>query len=353
MDSSEQAVAACRGTTLIEMVIALGILTVILSAMLGFLQFQGRITTTESSEVDIQSHLRRGIEDLCAEFTDAQLTGLDSNGLWATYMLPKKGKSGFPIPGPDNTAGAGSPNSPPFACSYSYGAQDFSGNWYPGGFYKLEFIDSVLPNDTVVESVIRTDLNKDGDMGDSYVFGQFRQSVYDSLSVSDKTRSPRAFRDFTWRCARMSVNGGAYTGGGNGFFYLRNDLSQNNDQRTDTFTDLNGDNVYEQPETFTDTNASGTMDLGDKLLNDYNLNGKYDERDSYTPFVDNNNNNVFDTADVMQAVKPHYGLDGSWTYYDACLRIRLMYIDRTAIPYTLRVAQTRVHIRNQLVPSSP
>lgn len=349
MDRSEQAVTASRGLTLVEMIVALGVFSLVIAALLSFLQSQGKIAVAESTEVEIQGHLRRGIEDLCSELADAQLTGLDTNGLWVTYMVPNKGTSGFPVPGPPSSgAGAG-----PFTCVYEFGARGFDNKWYHGGYYRIEFVDSTLSRDTIVESAIGMDLNQDGDMNDTYAFGQFRQTVYDAPANASPPGKAVDTRDFTWRCARLSINGGTYTGSGNGCFYLRQPMAGNNEQHSDTFTDTNGDNVYEQPETVTDTSGNNVIYLGDKLLNDYNGNGKYDEVDSTTWFQDKNNNNVFDSADAMQANNAHTNYDGSWTYYDGCLKIRLLYIDTSAIPYSMRVAQTKVHIRNQFLPVMP
>jgi prepilin-type N-terminal cleavage/methylation domain-containing protein len=357
MDGHDQVLRGRGGFTAVEVLIAATLISILTAAFYSFLFAQATTAFEEGSEQDTQTDMRRTMLAIISELESAKLAYLDTNGAFVRYQVPQVGGSGVILM--DNN---GNP---------TFGAFDGL-TWYPNVYYELSFLDSARAEDYLVENQLHINLTDSGqnlnqdyvngstttqDYSDAFVFGQFVVQTYaatgnvNSATFRDATGQAGSLRILPGQCLRQydpnssSVPKATVPDNG-GFFYLRQPqgaLLYNaaglttgtlvwGPQRSETFTDTNGDGVWESTEGF----------------NDANNNGMYEEADSEA-FIDTDGNNV------LSGNERYTDANGNGRY-DAKLRVQLRVFDARRIGsrsddsrmlYSrIRMLQTKIKIRN-------
>lgn len=272
------------------MLIVLMLSSVLLIAFYMFVSSQMLSSAEESSEVSIQSNIRVTMQEIVDEIEGARLLCLDSNGAYVCYQKPMLGISGTII---RDAKG-----------NLQYGANAFDGSgWQAGGYYQIVFVDHTGPKDTLVEKALTNSTSSPGqNISGTYASGATNFSVaYDKAFV---------FGHFEIQChsappnTNLSASGpsGAIVGPvrvlsgtvlrqidpadtatpkrtwpwNGGFFYMRNTQALPtlnaagtgpgtvwSPQTAETFTDINGNGVWDPGEPFVDVNGNGVYDPPD------------------------------------------------------------------------------------------
>ena len=106
---------------------------------------QGRVASEQFVEVDLQTQLRRGNDEIFSVLADAHLVALSDDARWVDFNYPKQAvdAAGVPIPGALEMRTDGTVN---------YGIFDSTTSpqtWLQDGFYHLETVDDAAETITV------------------------------------------------------------------------------------------------------------------------------------------------------------------------------------------------------------
>ena len=353
MDDHEQVLGGARarkmrrprGFTLLELMVATALVTTMLVAYYAFLGAEATTALEESSEINVQSDLRRTLDAIVAELEDARLTYLESLGTSVRYQNLRQGPAGVPVLDAKGNVQWG---------------VNYDGIWYAAGWKELRFVDSDHPADKLIESKLKftaTDagqnLDRDfaagtttQDYGDAFVAGQFQVQAFDVAgnAVGAPWLVPgKVLRQFDPKSATAPPQ---TVGDNGGFFYMRQPQGQALFNATGGTTPPL---VWgpQKSEPFTDTKANGVWDPTESFT-DLNRNGVCEEADS-EPFTDTNGNNILDGLEAYSDVNGN-------GKYDAKLKIQLRAFDVQRAVSTsglardkaahIRMLQTKVKIRN-------
>ncbi|MEI6236270.1 MAG: hypothetical protein WCT04_24705 [Planctomycetota bacterium] len=310
MDHTKQILARTRGTTMLELTITLGITTVILLTLYGFLMTQALVSVEENSELSTQNSVRQGAQQLFDELEMCKPKRLDSMGAWFEYYLPKAGANGgFELDATGNLI---------------YGVLDGT-TWYPNGFYCVTFVRSNEAQDYLAEADLHlsnddigTDLNGNGTFTDVFIGGWLTVTSFDSTGMTvgaqrfltgkffmqlDPAATSTSTAPITNPAQNYtnvdSMNLTVFPTMGNGdpaaVTALRIDRMPYKGLGVFLMRQLNGVGA-QKADAFIDTNSNGILDSLE-IWTDTNINGFYDEWDS-EPFTDSNGNNIRDPIET-------------------------------------------------------
>jgi len=131
--------------TLMECMVSLALVAGVIVLVFISLGNQGRVASEQFVEVDLQTQLRRGNDEIFAVLADAHLIALSDDARWVDFNYPKQAVDGTgkPIPGALDLRIDG---------SVSYGIFDPTTTpqtWIENGFYHLETVDDAAETVTV------------------------------------------------------------------------------------------------------------------------------------------------------------------------------------------------------------
>ena len=330
--------------TLLETTLATAIFAVIMGVVFYVLQTQNTVADQEMSEADIQTNLRKTMDILVNQLTEARVKALDSGGMWIRYSVPYRTTYG--LPNVDSTGAS------------QYGAYDDSGKWWPNGWYLLMFlragqvvyekagttaadystvycnedidgdgtvssstsftVGTLQAPDLVSEATAHMDYNLDGDQPDTFMRGYFVRYAYSSAAALES--GPDIF---TGQSVVKLPTTSAQLNWPLGVFYSR----QTNANATGA-----GYPQRQQAE------ASDLVGTG---YSDLNGNGRMEELDMAPAFQDYQNNNVLTLPGDM----PY----GTTSFYMR-LKIQLMYLEIRPDVSKLRTLTSKINLLN--IPSA-
>jgi prepilin-type N-terminal cleavage/methylation domain-containing protein len=317
MDDGEPMVKTRAGMTLLESLVSMAIVSVITLAMYEALSRQGKLASEELAEVDVQRNLRLATDDLVFELADARFTSISDDGRTITYCKPRS-DGGMPVIGADGIVSFG------VIMNGAFQVDDPNNLFTPRtARYTMTFVDEPAgPTSTVSEATLNLDLNKDGDKIDNFRYGRFTVTA----NVIDlKTNANLGSQEIAYpprRVLREFPNGGIFflrQVNGTGIHRSEPLVDNNNnkafDKGIDTFTDLNGNGVWDGPDSdqFTDSLAGALK------------------------------NNIYDSTESGPGI----------LFYKGGVRLRLMDVD-LRVPGTgftkkskLSIVETVIRMRNQ------
>lgn len=167
------------GFTLLETIIATALSVILLMGFFQLLTMQGRIASEEMQDTDAQTAVVRAMTNILPLLQEARATPAYVQGPLITsntfqFRVPMKDLSGKPVFREDKKLVTKS--------IYRFGAGT-PGSMVEGNYYEIDFRPGVVGNvgrldERIAEAAIRNDdgslgadLNLDGDMVDTFVFG--------------------------------------------------------------------------------------------------------------------------------------------------------------------------------------
>ncbi|HLX62868.1 MAG TPA: prepilin-type N-terminal cleavage/methylation domain-containing protein [Planctomycetota bacterium] len=357
---------APQGFTLIEMALVLAMSSVLLIAFYAFMSTQTMNAFEDSSEITVQSGIRTTMAALVQELEGAHLFALDSNANWVCYQIPMTGPSGSIVLDSNGNIQYGA-----IRADMSGWTNGVPNGWLAGGYYEIIFVDDTT-KPPLVESQMTTPATPNGQnisgtfatgatnftvaYDKAFYYGSFQQETHTAppngtinvngptgvltgptrvlpgicLRMYDKNDTSTPKRTWPWR---------------GGFFYMRNISATPTLNAAGT-----GPGTVWSPQTagtYTDTNGNGVWDVGEPFT-DIDGDGMFEDADC-EPFVDANGNNVKDTLENFTDTNGN----GKW---DGSLRVQIRAFDAQKIVGTsgnqrdnsaaVRTLSTKVKIRN-------
>lgn len=354
------------GFTLIEMALVLVMSSVLLIAFYAFMSTQTMNAFEDSSEITVQSGIRTTLASLVQELEGAHLYALDSNASWVCYQVPMTGPSGSIVLDANGNVQYGAIQIG--SVGYVNGVPN---GWQAGGYYEIIFVDD--PNTPpIIESSLANSANPSGqNISGTYAFGAtnftvaydkafyygwFQQEVHSAPPNSTITATGPTgtlvgpTRVLPGTCLRMYDKNDTNTPKRTwpwrgGFFYMRNIQANPTLNASGT-----GSGTVWSPQTagtFTDTNGNGVYDVGEPF-NDVDGNGLFEDADC-EPFIDANGNNVKDPLENFTDTNGNGIWDGSLRIqiraFDAQKTMNSTGNDRDNMS-AVRLLSTKVKIRN-------
>lgn len=160
--------ALCSGTSLIEMMIAMALITVVLGAIYSFLLTGHNSFLIGTEVLNLQQTSSTLTDQVSSRLIEARLISLNANGSAITFMVPVEDEGGEVIDSNFNVI---------------WGAVDADDDVHVGGWYIYYFEG----DETLSEVTLGVDINEDGDMADLFDKGALHVSVYNELGVLQTT----------------------------------------------------------------------------------------------------------------------------------------------------------------------
>lgn len=202
------------GFTLVEVIIATAIITILLGGFLQLLTSQARVASEESQETSAQTGLISTVDAILPILEEGTL--ISSTGTSLRFYVPLKNADGKLEITPENkksgkrhiVLGAGDP-----------------GSMIEGDYYELVFqpaYDPVTnegrPDELISEAALRNscgvlgvDLNRDNDTADEFVYGTMQLRLCDKASVLKSVSIVKSERNLGGRIALQSPGGVIFT----------------------------------------------------------------------------------------------------------------------------------------------
>ncbi|MBE7466344.1 MAG: prepilin-type N-terminal cleavage/methylation domain-containing protein [Planctomycetes bacterium] len=235
---------ARAGFTLLEAVLSMAILTVLIVAFHGLLVAQNLVATEEFAETDLQTRLRRVMNEMVFQVEESRPLALSDDGLSFTYVLPLKATNGQID---WSSTGAVAFGTGDMGNHVAFG-NNAAGGEQTNATYTIKFVKPgdpeaafVPPIQTISEAAVQEDLNKDGDSTDTFTISSL---VFMRNDQAVGAGNPRVLAG---RCC-VELTGGVTAR----VFNLD----------SEPFVDKNDNNIYDKPDldTYTDANNNGRWD---------------------------------------------------------------------------------------------